>query len=84
MRVIEVRITKKWVTLYRISAMQTLKVRPAEYKEIFIRPLHGDWPYLKKVLRQRRDLYDRKGKRYAEGLVKKILAHNTRKRDEEV
>lgn len=77
MRVIEVRTTNKWVTLFHIARLQTIKVRPAEYKEIFIRVVRGDWRFLKKTLRSRRDLYDRKGRRYAKDLVAKILAHKT-------
>ena len=62
-----------------------MKVRPAEYKEIFIRPVRGDWRFLKKTLRSRRDLYDRKGRRYAKDLVEKILKHKTtRVKDGEV
>lgn len=85
MRVIEVRVTKKWVTLFHVAKLQTIKVRPAEYKEIFIRPVRGDWRFLKKTLRSRRDLYNRKGLRYAKDMVAKILAHKTtRIKDEEV
>lgn len=77
MRVIEVRTTKKWITLFHVAKLQTMKVRPTEYKEIFIRPVRGDWRFLKKILRSRRDLYDRKGRRYAKDLVERILEHKT-------
>ena len=80
-RVAEIRTTKKYVTLFHLPSLQTIKVRHAEYKEIFLREVEADWCYLKRELRKRADLYDRKGKRYAKELVKRILEE---KEDEEV
>jgi len=75
-RVVEIRVTKKWVTLFHLPSLQTIKVRHAEYKEIFLSEVEADWRYLKRELIKRAALYDRKGKRYAKELVKKVLEHN--------
>lgn len=79
-RVVEIRVTKKYVTLFHLPGLRTMKVRPAKYEEIFLREVEADWPYLKRQLRKRVALYDLNGKRYAKELVKKILA---RKKDDE-
>ena len=79
-RVVEIRVTKKYVTLFHLPSLRTMKVRPVKYEEIFLREVEADWPYLKRQLRKRVSLYDLKRKRYAKGLVEQILA---RKKDDE-
>ena len=73
MRVIEVRITKKYVTLFHVPGLKTIKIRPQYYKEMLVGPVEADWKYIKCELRAKTALYNSIGKKYPKSLVKKIL-----------